>query len=83
MIHNISKCNSAWPRHSLLVKLTIWILPHPWPPQISGREMFEFNPELIMGDDDDDEGGTLFTERQVSRLLWKVIKDLLVFINIS
>lgn len=34
--------------------------------QISGREMFEFNPDLIQDDDDDDdEGGAVYKiERQ-------------------
>ncbi|ELU02233.1 hypothetical protein CAPTEDRAFT_163557 [Capitella teleta] len=30
---------------------------------ISGREMFEFNPALVSRDDDDEEGGAVFTER--------------------
>ena len=28
--------------------------------------MFEFNPDLVCNDDDDEEGGMLFTEREVT-----------------
>jgi hypothetical protein len=35
---------------------------------ISGRQMFEFNPDLIMGDDDGDEGGAVAIEREVEEM---------------
>jgi hypothetical protein len=30
--------------------------------------MFEFNPALVSRDDDDEEGGAVFTEREVGAL---------------
>lgn len=32
--------------------------------QISGRQMFEFNPDLVTGDDDDEEGAAGFDIRR-------------------
>lgn len=47
------------PLHGLHAQLPIFA------PQISGREMFEFNPDLVSKDDDDEEGGAVFNERDV------------------
>lgn len=41
--------------------------------QISGREMFEFNPDLVEDDDDDEDGAVYKIERQDDDVSYSVL----------